>query len=134
MSLSTDTPSHRPESHGGTSWIEWVVAAASALLVLAAVGYLFYEALGKTQTPPNIRVTATAIRPMGDGYLVEFAAENRGGTTAASVEVEGTLAAETASATLDYVPAEGRRTGGLYFSSDPRSHPLALKATGYARP
>lgn len=128
-----------PERHAGTSRLEWGVAAVSALVVLAVVGFLLAEGLGEPPTPPEVHVTATAVRPLAIGHLVEFEAANRGGTTAARVEVEGTLrrggaTVETASATLDYVPEDGSRRGGLYFSADPRAHALELRATGYARP
>ena len=131
-------PQERGRS-GGTSPIEWVVAAASALLVLGAVGYLLYEALAEPPTPPAVEVTVEAVRAVGDGYLVEFEAQNRGRTTAAGLVVEGTLrrgaeTVETASVTLDYVPAEGSRRGGLYFTEDPRAYALALRPTGYGRP
>lgn len=130
---------HAGGSSGGTSPIEWVVAAASALLVLGAVGYLLYEALAEPLTPPAVEVTVEAVRAVGDGYLVEFEAQNRGRTTAAGLVVEGTLrrgaeTVETASVTLDYVPAEGSRRGGLYFTEDPRAYALALRPTGYSRP
>lgn len=123
----------------GTSPIEWAVAAVSALLVLGVIGYLLYEALAEPQTPPAIEVTVEAVQAVGNGYLVEFEAQNRGQTTAAGLAVEGTLrrgaeAVETASATLDYVPAEGSRRGGLYFTEDPRGYRLELRPIGYGRP
>lgn len=136
----SDEERRRPsEHHDGTSPLEWAVAAVSALVVLVLVGFLLYEALGEAPTPPDVRVTATAVRALEGGHLVEFDATNRGETTAARVEVEGTLrrggaTVESASATLDYVPAAGTRRGGLYFSEDPRGHALELRARGYARP
>lgn len=115
------------------------MAAASALLVLATLGFLVYEALAVSPTPPDLRVTVAAVQPAGDSYLVEFEATNGGGRTAARVEVEGTMrrggvTVETASATLDYVPEGGTRRGGLYFTQDPRGQTLELRALGYARP
>lgn len=127
-------PSPHPEGHATASPVEWGAAALSAALVLAVAGLLLYEALGEAPTPPDVHVTAAEVHPAGPGYLVEFEAENRGTTTAAAVEIEGALGDETASATLDYLPAEGTRRGGLYFSSDPRGGPLELRAVGYKRP
>lgn len=136
---SDGEPQRPPEHHDATSPLEWAVAAVSALVVLAVVGFLLYEALGEAPTPPDVRVTVTVVRALERGHLVEFDATNRGQTTAARVEVEGTLrrggaTVEAASATLDYVPAGGTRRGGLYFSEDPRGYALELRARGYARP
>lgn len=131
-----------PEAGGrrsGTSRLEWALAALSALLVLAVLGHLLYEALAEPATPPEVRVTAEAVRPSGRGYLVEFEAQNRGQTTAAGLGVEGTLTrgattVETRSTTVDYLPAESSRKGGLYFTEDPGDYELELRATGYDRP
>lgn len=128
----------RPETRG-TSRLEWVLAAFGALLVLGAVGHLLYEALAEPATPPDVRVEVVGVRPVGGGYLAEFRAENRGRSTAARLSVEGTLrqgatTVETASATLDYLPAEGSRRGGLFFSRDPRAYALDVRAVGYERP
>lgn len=135
--------SSRGSSRRDTSMLEWALAAVSALLVLGAIGVLLHEALGEPSTPPLVVVTVEAVRPVGEtsgaGYLVEFRAENRGQTTAARVHVEGTLrrgaeTVETASTTLDYVPAEARRQGGLYFTEDPRAYELEVRPTGYDLP
>lgn len=141
-SRGSDGGSEERNHHGGhsdTSPLEWVLAAFSALLILGAIGHFLYEALAEPATPPEVRVTVEAIRRVGDGYLVEFRAENRGHATAARVNVEGTLergmeTVETASATIDYVPASGSRRGGLYFTEDPRAYELEVRPTGYDRP
>ena len=53
--------------------------------------------------------------------------------TAAAVEVEGRLGAETARATLDYLPAHGRETVFLTFPSDPRGA-VELSVPGWSEP
>lgn len=136
---STSGSSQGSPSQGGPSPLEWALAAASALLVLGVVGFLLYEALAEPLTPPEVAVAVEAIRPLQSGYLVEFRAENRGQTTAAGLHIEGTLkrgsaTVETASTTLDYVPAEAGRRGGLYFTVDPRAYELSVRPTGYGRP
>ncbi len=131
-----------PESgheSGGTSRLEWAVAAACALLVLGSIGYLLYDALSGSSTPPEVWVTVEAVRPSGPGYLVEFEAENLGHKTADGLGIEGTLkrgatTVETRSTTLDHLPGDSKRRGGLYFTEDPRAYTLDLVATGYGRP
>lgn len=122
-----------------TSPLEWLVAGVSALLVLAAVGFLLRDALGPPQSPPRIRVEVDSVVPGGSGYLVELSVHNRGGTTAAALVIEGALRGdggevETSEVTIDYVPARGTRRGGLFFTGDPRAGRLRLRPMGYARP
>jgi uncharacterized protein (TIGR02588 family) len=73
------------------------------------------------------------------GYLVTIRAVNHGGQTAAGLMVRGTLrdggtTIETSQTRFQYVPAESERKGGLYFSQDPRTFELSLRAEGYERP
>ncbi|HLT48639.1 MAG TPA: TIGR02588 family protein [Rubricoccaceae bacterium] len=136
--MAAAKPRH-PEHHDETSPLEWALAAASALLVLGVIGFLLYEAAAEPPTPPAVTVDVVGVRPSGNGYVVEFEAHNEGGETAARLTVEGTLVAgaeevEASEATLDYVPAGGRRGGGLFFTRDPRAYRLDLRPTGYARP
>lgn len=126
-------------SEGRTSAWEWVVAAASLLLVLATIGFMLQEALGNAKTPPHIVITVDEVVATGSGYVVEFSATNRGTTTAASLMIEGELAdasgvVERSHATIDYLPAESTRTGGVMFSKDPRRFRLRIRPTGYDRP
>lgn len=118
---------------------EWVLAVLSALLVLGAVGHFLYEAFAIPTTPPEVYVVADTTLAVRGGYLVEFVASNRGQSTAAAVHIEGSLkrggeVVERASAQISYVPAQGSRRGGLYFSRDPRAFTLELRPTGYDRP
>jgi uncharacterized protein (TIGR02588 family) len=121
------------------STLEWIVAAVSTLVVLGAIGLLLREAFGEPDTPPEIQIAVEEIVQTSSGYVVEFWAENRGSTTAASLAIEGellqdTVSVETSSVTIDYVPGEARRKAGLFFSSDPRRYTLDIKAKGYDEP
>jgi uncharacterized protein (TIGR02588 family) len=122
-----------------TSTVEWIVAAASAVLVLGVLGFLIYDGVRKPQTPPDVTVQVDSISKAGPGYLVLFRALNRGRATAAEVLVEGELEAdtgrvETSQTTIDYVPGGGEQRGGLYFTRDPRILRLQLRAHGYREP
>lgn len=122
-----------------TSAWEWVVAALSAVLVLGSMGFLLWEALTERASPPAITVQVDSIVNTGSGYVVEFRAHNRGQTTGAGVVIEGELLAdtgsvETSSVTLDYVPSESSRGGGLFFSHDPARYRLRIRPKGYDRP
>ena len=68
-----------------------------------------------------------------------FQAQNAGGAAAAQVRIEGTLSAggqapETSSVILDYIPGHSAREGGLFFTQDPQSGNLTLRALGFTKP
>lgn len=116
-----------------------LVAAVGAVLVLAVLGFLAWELLTTTETPPAIVVRAEAVEPQPGGYLVRFEARNDGGSTAAGAEIvgrlrEGATLVEEARVTLDYLPARSSRAGGLLFARDPRGLELRLQAEGYSEP
>jgi uncharacterized protein (TIGR02588 family) len=122
-----------------TSMAEWIVAGVSAALVLAVIGFLIYDGLRSSGTPPDVTIEVDSIAPAGPGYLVLFQARNRGQRTAADVVVEGSLEGdtgrvETSQTTLDYVPPNGLHRAGLYFTRDPRGLRLRLRAHGYREP
>ena len=59
--------------------------------------------------------------------------------TAAAVQIEGELldgerVIATSQVTLDYVPGNSERRGGLFFREDPEAHGLKVRALGYAEP
>jgi uncharacterized protein (TIGR02588 family) len=120
--------------------LEWVSAAAGLALTLGVLGLIGREALsGDAAQPPSIEVVPVRIAPAGPGFVVEVAAINRSGGTAAEVEVEGMLMRgeselETSRLIFDYVPGHAERRGGMYFREDPRRHRLELRPLGYQRP
>jgi uncharacterized protein (TIGR02588 family) len=118
---------------------EWVVAAIGAVLVAATIGYLVWLALSRDEAPPDVRVAATGVVALQDGWLVKFRATNAGAAAAAELLIEGELVGEggpveTSEATIDYLPPRSEREGGLFFSRDPRRHELHLRAKGYVDP
>lgn len=131
---------NRPAGRGAdTPPIEWAVAALGAVILFGIVGYLFWHALVRPSGPPEIAVEAVATQVTDGGYLVEFVAVNRGPRTAAAVLIVGELAdgdtiVATSQATLDYLPENSEREGGLIFPVDPSLYALGLRAEGYAAP
>lgn len=118
---------------------EWIVGVVCAVVVLAAVGYLFYHALSGPSLPPMVTVRVERVVPMRSGFLVEIRAVNEGSSTAATLMVEGALmqdttAVEKSNATIDFVPAGTERDGGLFFTKDPRQYRLEVRPTGFDRP
>lgn len=121
------------------SLAEWAVAVFGALIVIALIGFLVYDALRDENLPPLLETSIESIEPSGDAYLVEFLVQNSGDATAAGVTIEaelrdGSAALETHTTTLDYVPAHSRRAGGVLFARDPAEFDLEVRATGYQNP
>ena len=114
--------------------LEWLAAAFGLALVLAVAAVIARDAINvSAETAPGLVVRATAIRPEPDGFLLEFEARNLTPVTAAAVAVEAALpGGETSAVTLDYVPGNSARRGGLLFRNDPRG--AALRVRGYQDP
>ncbi|HET6837297.1 MAG TPA: hypothetical protein VFH24_04585 [Gemmatimonadales bacterium] len=122
-----------------TSRAEWIVAAASAALVLAVLGFLIYDGMRRPLTAPDITLEVDSIGTAGPGFLVLIRVHNRGRSTAADVLVEGELQAdtgrvETSETIIDYAPGGGEVQAGLYFAHDPRQLRLRLRAHGFREP
>lgn len=118
--------------------LEWIAGIVGLVMVIGSVAYLLYLGIERKESLPDLHVAVTGIRPQAGGYLVTFTAENRGDSTAQGVKIVGRLqlgdGEQTSEVTLDYVPATSRRQGGLFFTEDPRRHPLRIRAEGYSRP
>ncbi|EYD78318.1 hypothetical protein Rumeso_00147 [Rubellimicrobium mesophilum DSM 19309] len=123
-----------------TPLLEWVAGAIGAILTLALLGFLGWQAwTSPGDVPPEVTVRLEEVLPAGEGFVARIAAVNGSSETAAGVEVEGVLsrggeAVETARATLDYVPGHSEKRGGLFFAEDPREGDLRLRALGYQEP
>lgn len=120
------------------AWM-WAIGLLGLLLVLGSIGFALVEAATGDSSPPEVVVQVEAITPVESGFLVEFSVVNNGGSTAAALTVEGELrngaeVVETSDATVAYLPSHSQRTGGLFFSQDPREYELELRAKGYETP
>lgn len=122
-----------------TSWPEWVVAALGAALIVTIIGYMIFFTSAHPPSPPDVTVLQTSKVRVSQGYLVEFVARNEGNSTAANLVVKGVLTdgdrvVEESETTLDYVPQQAERKGGLFFRNDPSMHTVELQAGGYVDP
>ena len=120
--------------------MEIAVAALGAAIVVAALGFMVYEAVTAPSDPvPKLVVRLDTVIAYASGHVAEFRAINAGEATAASVQVQGELHADTglveqSESTIDFVPAQSWRKGGLVFRADPRRHRLTVRVMGYDRP
>lgn len=119
--------------------LEWLVGGAGALLISLIVGYLVFSALGRDESPPDVRLRVLEVRELAESFVVRFEAENVGSIAAAQLVIEGELElaggqTETGEATIDYLPPRSTREAALVFESDPASGTLSLTPLGFSRP
>lgn len=121
-----------------TPLLEWVAGLIGLTIVVGSVGFLVYQGIRSEPPYPELDVQVVDVKPQADGYLAVLRIDNRGGATAQNATVTGRLqtpeGTETSEVTVDYVPAESSRRAGLFFTRDPRRHPLHVRAEGYQKP
>lgn len=138
------TSEDRPRQEQATApfW-EKFVGAVGLVLVLMILGFLTVQALGP-KDPPDIAVEAGEIGRLGQGFLVQMRATNRGDLAAAEVVIHVTLHAadaqpgdppvESRDVTFDFVPAGSSRSGGVVFTHDPAEHLLDFQVQSFIDP
>jgi len=107
------------------------MAALGAGVTLVVIGVVTWEAL-QPSSPAVLKAHIASVAATSSGHVAVVEVVNAGDETASSVMVEGVLGEETASATLDYVPGNGRASAYLRFDADPRSAAVAVK--GWSEP
>lgn len=108
---------------------EWIIGAASALGVVALIGYLAFTALAESDGPPVFEPTVDRIFAAGGVWHARVTLRNSGDSTAADVVLEGTAGdGEASEITFDYVPAGSTRQGALLFDAEPSGLELAVRS------
>jgi uncharacterized protein (TIGR02588 family) len=122
------------------NWLEWIVFAASLVLVLSTLGYLVYDVATIGEVPPNIEVQLGQPQPQSNRFLVPLSVTNRGGETAQGVHVEVTLESggkeqESADFEIAFLPRSSTREGWVTFKTDPRSvEQMQARVLGFEKP
>lgn len=119
--------------------LEWIVASISAVIVVALLGFILFEAVTKTGDRPDISFAINGGGAMAAGYVIEVEVRNDGHVTVASVDIEaeavlGAEETEISSVTLDYLPAESHAEVGLVFSRQVDPEQVRLRVLGYRYP
>ncbi|CDZ39709.1 TIGR02588 family protein [Neorhizobium galegae bv. officinalis] len=120
-------------------WIEWATGMVSALVVVATIAWVAYQAWTHDDMQPELSIAITERRQTEGGYRVAFDIANKATATAAAVTVRGEILdggniVEDADITFDYVPAESKSSGAILFSQDPGTREVRVRAVGYIDP
>lgn len=139
MNASNEPTAARKSHTADIPLLEWIIGGIGLLIVAATVAVLVHEAVAGDNSPPDVKLTVEAMRPLRNGYLVKVRAENEGGEAAARVPVEVELVSqakviETSDTQFEYLPAHSVRDAGVFFTQDPREGELRLRARGYEEP
>jgi uncharacterized protein (TIGR02588 family) len=125
--------------NSATPALEWLLGAIGAALLLAAVALLVRDGLNRTQRPGVVEARVLDVARAGTAFVVRFELRNSGDETLSNLRVTARLAdgdsvIETASTTIDYLPAHSTHAGGFYLRHDPDRYTLAIAPEGYQVP
>ena len=116
---------------------EWAVAIVGAVLAIVIVGLLIVQAVRTPPEPPMLSTHLTEVTGVQvAGHLASVEIRNIGGRAATDVQITGDLMVdgqpvESASATVDYIPAGTTRTVLLQFTRDPEDGRVAISSLGF---
>ena len=111
--------------------LQWAAAAFGALVTLAIIGVVLWEAV-QPPNPPILSARIVDVIPAKSGFVAEVKVVNDGLNTAGAVNISGFLNDQTSTATVDYVPGHGHATAYLLFRSDPRA--AVVRVEGWSEP
>ncbi|MEN3149011.1 TIGR02588 family protein [Neorhizobium sp. IRAMC:178] len=135
----TTTANKRHREVKEPHWIEWATGMISALVVVATIALVAYEAWTYADMQPEFSIAITERRQTEGGYRIAFDIANKATATAAAVTVRGEILdgskiVEDADVTFDYVPAESKSSGAILFSQDPGVREIRVRAVGFIEP
>lgn len=137
-----DAPPDRPQAVAAATapalW-EWAVAGLGALLLVATLGYLVYDAVASADSAPDPAVQVLRIQRQEGRFLVRVKVVNRGREPAAMLRVTGELrrgetVVEQSDTEFDFLPGRSAREAGLFFEHDPGAFELRLGARSFQQP
>ncbi|WP_440980703.1 TIGR02588 family protein [Shinella sumterensis] len=135
----TKQENRRQRERQDPHWIEWLTGVISTLLVLAMLGWLSWEAVMRPTTPPDLSIHVVSTERAASGYRVAFDIANTGTTTAAAVTVIGRIiqdgrVIEENPVVFDYVAAQSKTEGAIFFRNDPATGEMSIAPAGYTSP
>jgi len=122
------------------NWLEWLVFAASLVLVLSTLGYLVYDAATFGEAPPSIEFQLGQPQPLSNRFVVPVSVTNQGDETATGVHIEVVLESggkeqESGEFEITFLPRHSTREGWVTFETDPRTvQQIKARVVGFEKP
>lgn len=128
--ISNKTKPTRRASHE-RPFLQWGAALLGAVMTSTVVAVVIWEML-LPASPPDLTAKVVHQDARSGGFVVEVEVHNRGRGAATDVQVEGLSEAARSSATIDYVPGQGRGRTHLRFDQD--TGLVRVTVTGWSEP
>jgi len=122
------------------NWLEWIVFAASLVLVVSTLGYLVYDSATSKDALPSIQFQLGKPQPQLNHFMVPVSVTNQGDETAEGVQIEVVLEndgkeQESAQFEIAFLPRHSTREGWVTFETDPRTvDEMKARVLGFEKP
>lgn len=120
---------------------EWVTFCIASSILVGVVGLVSFTWIKQpSQKPPLLVVTNNQpLRKVNGQYYIPFEVVNKGGETAASVQVIAELrlngkVEETGQQQIEFLSRKEKETGAFIFSKNPEEGELILRVASYKSP
>ncbi|MGB3636580.1 MAG: TIGR02588 family protein [Rivularia sp. (in: cyanobacteria)] len=140
MNQSQNQPSENKQSQKRTT-AEWVTFSVASLILIGVIGLVSFTWIKQpSQEPPLLIITNNQpLRKINGQYYIPFEVVNKGGETAASVQVIAELrlngkVEETGEQQIEFLSRREKETGAFIFSKNPEEGELILRVASYKSP
>lgn len=118
--------------------LEYTVTIIGSIIVCFAVGFLIFQIVTETRTPPDLYVIVGDVVKKDGAFSIPIKATNKGYETAENVviefDLEHTEEKETVQITFAYVPGKSSVTGWVIFNNFPNKKNIKSRVIGYGTP
>lgn len=120
------------------NWLEWTVFGLSAVIILAVVAVLAFEAATVADSPPQLSISLGDAVTQPAGYSIPLTVENTGGNTAENVNLELTIEhngeTETGECQIAFVPRQSSGECWVMLSENPQDGEVKARVLGFEQP
>ncbi len=138
MNQSREQSQNQTQKRTIAEWVTFSVASSILIGVISLVSFTWIKQ--PSQKPPLLIVTKNQpLRKVNGQYYIPFEVVNKGGETAASVQVIAELrlngkVEETGEQQIEFLSRSEKETGAFIFSQNPEEGELILRVASYKSP
>jgi uncharacterized protein (TIGR02588 family) len=138
MNQSREQSQNQTQKRTIAEWVTFSVASSILIGVISLVSFTWIKQ--PSQKPPLLIVTKNQpLRKVNGQYYIPFEVVNKGGETAASVQVIAELrlngkVEETGEQQIEFLSRSEKETGAFIFSKNPEEGELILRVASYKSP